>query len=167
MANLMNKKKLMELMPIPEREATSWGIENQPIIYCPTPRHVNQHSLFFKSLDQSGANLNRGGDQLETDLILSQDGAEANSVFFCESPPVRTNNPLTHDSIFVERLNSQLASSRTSSSSNSIPYVNSASFSKKPRLEAGSPSFSCGVTSSYASSPELRVEGFVVIVGSI
>ncbi|XP_078171501.1 uncharacterized protein LOC144565573 isoform X3 [Carex rostrata] len=87
MANLMNKKKLMELMPIPEREATSWGIENQPIIYCPTPRHVNQHSLFFKSLDQSGANLNRGGDQLETDLILSQDGAEANSVFFCESPP--------------------------------------------------------------------------------
>ncbi|XP_078171494.1 uncharacterized protein LOC144565573 isoform X2 [Carex rostrata] len=146
MANLMNKKKLMELMPIPEREATSWGIENQPIIYCPTPR---------------------GGDQLETDLILSQDGAEANSVFFCESPPVRTNNPLTHDSIFVERLNSQLASSRTSSSSNSIPYVNSASFSKKPRLEAGSPSFSCGVTSSYASSPELRVEGFVVIVGSI
>ncbi|XP_078171507.1 uncharacterized protein LOC144565573 isoform X4 [Carex rostrata] len=72
MANLMNKKKLMELMPIPEREATSWGIENQPIIYCPTPRHVNQHSLFFKSLDQSGANLNRGGDQLETDLILSQ-----------------------------------------------------------------------------------------------
>ncbi|XP_078171514.1 uncharacterized protein LOC144565573 isoform X5 [Carex rostrata] len=66
MANLMNKKKLMELMPIPEREATSWGIENQPIIYCPTPR---------------------GGDQLETDLILSQDGAEANSVFFCESPP--------------------------------------------------------------------------------
>ncbi|KAF3334426.1 hypothetical protein FCM35_KLT21030 [Carex littledalei] len=157
----------MELMPIPDREARSSGIENQPIIYCPTPRHVNQHTLFFNTLDQSGANLNRGGDRLETDLILSQDGAEANSVFLCESPPVRTNNPLIRDSIFVERLNSQFASSRTSSSSNSIPSVNSASFSKKPRLEAGSPSSSCGVTSSYTSSPKLRVEGFAVIVGSI
>lgn len=59
MANLMTKKKLIELMPIPEREERSWGIENQPIIYYPTPRHANQHSLFFKNLDQSGANLNR------------------------------------------------------------------------------------------------------------
>ncbi|KAJ4766091.1 hypothetical protein LUZ62_076466 [Rhynchospora pubera] len=167
MENPIANIKVMDPMLVPEREARSWGNENQPVVYCPKPRHANQHLVLFDTLNKSGANLNRDCNQSEIEFILCQDEAESDSGFFCGSPPVRTNNPLIHDSIFLEKLNSHFAVSLTSSSSNSSPSVNSESFTKKPRLEAGSPSSLCGVTSSYKSSPKLRVEGFAVIVSTI